>query len=741
VSERTQRAACGYIRRGFAPIPVPDGEKSPGRRGWESLRIAEEEVPGYWDDGQGVGVLLGEPSGWRVDIDLDADEAVKIAGRFLPATLTSGRESRPHTHLWFVSEGATSQDWKDSDGKKLVELRSTGRQTIVAPSTHPSGDLYVWHPGLDIAEVPAGELAARCRELATAALIARHVPPEGSRHDFAMALAGLLLRPGRLDEAEVLKLLLAGWHAAGADSREAVQDLEGIVSDTARNLADGRPVVGGRTLEEAAPGMARVLGRWWDWRDGRDASGRAVTGGAASAGALLSDVTPEEIAWLWPGRLPRGKLVLVDGDPGLGKSVVTLDLAARVSVGAGFPDGAPSEGAGVVLLSAEDGLADTIRPRFDAAGGNPARAVALSTVPDAEGNERQIALPGDLATVEAAIGRVGAALVVIDPLMAFLSGDVNSHRDQDVRRALAPLAKLAERTGAVVLVVRHLNKAAGGNPLYRGGGSIGIVGAARMAFVVGAHPEDDERRVLAPIKANLAAPAPSLVFGLETAGNGAPRVRWEGETDLDAFALLSGPTDPEERYVLQEAKDLLRHVLSDGPVPAADVKKEARTADISERTLKTAKRGLGVVASREGEPGKRGGGRWLWHLPEPPGSIKGANPEHLPPKSDAGRANGGEVAYLRERRGDGLRGQSTEGVKGTEESCTLNWAPSVAQVVTELGRPGSGPRKALKTYLEKPSEERLMYVTKAVLHGRGMDLGEWERHRETVRRAIEGIDA
>jgi Bifunctional DNA primase/polymerase, N-terminal len=266
-TEKRRRAAAALIRRGVAVIPVPAGEKNPGRPGWEALRIAEEEIPHNWTNGQNVGLLCGKPSGWRVDVDLDADEAVKIAGRFLPPTLTSGRESRPHSHWWFVASGAESSDWKDVGGKKLVELRSTGRQTIVAPSTHPDGDEYVWHSeaGLKMSEMPAAELRERCRELATAALIARHVPTEGSRHDYAMALAGFVLRGGRMEADLALKVFKAAWYAAGADTREALRDLEGIVSDTAENLAAGEPVVGGPTLEEYAPGIVRLLCKWWGW--------------------------------------------------------------------------------------------------------------------------------------------------------------------------------------------------------------------------------------------------------------------------------------------------------------------------------------------------------------------------------------------------------------------------------------------------------------------------------------------
>src|SRR5215208_6657852 len=274
-------------------------------------------------------------------------------------------------------------------------------------------------------------------------------------------------------------------------------------------------------------------------------------------GKLLSGVEAEKVSWLWPSWLALGKLALVDGDPGLGKSAMTLDLAARVSAGMAFPDGAECEPAGVVLLSAEDGLADTIRPRLDAAGADTSRILALATVPDENGHDRLLSIPEDLPLIEKGITRVRAGLIIVDPLMAFLSGDTNSHRDQDVRRALAPLAGLAERTGAAVLVIRHLNKASANNPLYRGGGSIGIIGAARMAFVVGKDPQDENRRVLAPTKSNLAMPPQSLMFGLEEAESGSVRVNWLGSSAVSAKDLLATPQDHEHADARSEAVEFL----------------------------------------------------------------------------------------------------------------------------------------------------------------------------------------
>lgn len=257
MSAKTQGWARRYIERGFAPIPVPAGSKNPGREGWQDLRLTLEDIPRYFNNGQNVGAFNGEPSGWRVCADLDVPETANLAGRFLAPTLTSGRESRPHSHWWYIAPGVETEKFKDMGGTMLLELRSTGCQTIVAPSVHPSGERYVWHSetGLEIARIEPAELKARLRELATAALIARHLPAikdeatneGGGRHDYAMALSGFLLRSGRLDEQRVLKILAAardakGWPGEGL-KREAHRDLEGIVQDTVENLAAGEPVV------------------------------------------------------------------------------------------------------------------------------------------------------------------------------------------------------------------------------------------------------------------------------------------------------------------------------------------------------------------------------------------------------------------------------------------------------------------------------------------------------------------
>jgi hypothetical protein len=329
----------------------------------------------------------------------------------------------------------------------------------------------------------------------------------------------------------------------------------------------------------------------------------------------LASVESRAVEWLWPGRIPRGKLTILDGDPGLGKSAVALDLAARVSAGRAMPDGSPPGASGaVVLLTYEDDLGDTIRPRLEAAGGDPARVFAFRIA--AEDGERLAEIPGDLGALEEVVKDHGVVLVIVDPLMAALTGDVNAHRDQDVRRALAILAKVAERTRAAVLVIRHLNKggAAGSNPLYRGGGSIGIIAAARSALLLARDPEDPERRVLAVTKANLAAPTPALGLRLVKA-EGALTIDWLGATQHSAEDLLAVPTDREERSALDEARDFLRDRLAGGPQPAEEVKRAGKAAGIFERTLERARHALGVTSRRQGfGPGAT----YVWWLPEAP---------------------------------------------------------------------------------------------------------------------------
>lgn len=328
----------------------------------------------------------------------------------------------------------------------------------------------------------------------------------------------------------------------------------------------------------------------------------------------LKDVKPERVSWLWGGRIPFGKLTLMEGDPGLGKSTIFLDLAARVSKGAAMPASDGHEAAGpsdVVILTAEDGLSDTVRPRLEAAGADLARIHSLRAIRKDDGEEVFPTLSEDLEQIERAIIETGAKLVGIDPVVSFIGSETNTWRDQDVRRILAPLAALAERLGVAIVLIRHLTKSNGAPAIYRGGGSIGFVAAVRSALLVARDPEEENRVVIASVKSNLAVKPGSLAYRLESAGTAA-RVVWDTTpVSISADDLLAAQASGEDRTARGEAADFLRSALGEGPCPADEVRREARKAGISDRTLDRAKAALGVTASREGFGS---GGVWKWAL-------------------------------------------------------------------------------------------------------------------------------
>ena len=275
MSAKTQAYASRYIELGYATIPVPAGVKNPNRRGWEQERYTLEDVPRCWNNGQNIGLLTGSVSGWLVDVDLDVPEAVSIAGRFLEPTRTSGHGEQLDLHWWYLAEAARTRDYLDTDGrKKLIELRANGRQTLVAPSLHPDGNEYAWNLALELVTVEARELEQAVNKLATATLIACHLPEHrrfggGGRHDFALALAGYMVRNNRLNRQTVLSVLRDAWDAKGwpsqQDRREAHRDLERAVEDTTQKLEQGKKVKGGRKLEEMEPRMAARIADYWEW--------------------------------------------------------------------------------------------------------------------------------------------------------------------------------------------------------------------------------------------------------------------------------------------------------------------------------------------------------------------------------------------------------------------------------------------------------------------------------------------
>lgn len=333
---------------------------------------------------------------------------------------------------------------------------------------------------------------------------------------------------------------------------------------------------------------------------------------------LLSSVERRPIVWLWERRIAIGKLSIVAGDPDQGKSAAVLDLAARITTGSPLPgEGARREPAGVVLLSAEDDMADTVGPRFDAAGGD-SRLLGFP--------ENDVWNLGNMALLEAYImafeQETGAKcrLVILDPLSCFL-GKVDSHNNSEVRGVLAPLSAMAARRAVAVVCVHHFRKG-GGKALHQGMGSLAFTAAARAVFGVVRDPEDQtgERSLWGCIKNNISPDRDGLAFRRVPVGD-VFRVVWEADAipnlDMDSVLNFGEPRGPgRPPAAREEAESFLLAELADGPRPSADIFASGRKEGHVKNTIYRAAESLGVVKKKT-----RFDGGWTWELPSEDSQI------------------------------------------------------------------------------------------------------------------------
>lgn len=328
----------------------------------------------------------------------------------------------------------------------------------------------------------------------------------------------------------------------------------------------------------------------------------------------LADVEARPIDWLWPQRLALGRLSLLVGRPGCGKSFVTCDMASRVSTGTPWPDGSACPRGSVLLLASEDDAGDTIRPRLDAHKADVSRVHMLQGVQridDAGEAAESMFTLADLASLEQALLRCeDCRLLVIDPIGSYLGGKVDAHRDNEVRSVLAPVGQLAEKHNVAVLVICHTRKGASASADDTAMGSRAFTGIARSVWHLSRDSDDNNRRLLLPGKSNIAAEQSGLAF---TIGGEPASVRWEQDpvamTADEALARANSPRG--ETTALEEAVRWLEEHLEAGPVPAKQLKEAAKADGLSVRTLERGKAKLGVVACPDGF-----GGPWVWKLPE-----------------------------------------------------------------------------------------------------------------------------
>jgi AAA domain len=333
-----------------------------------------------------------------------------------------------------------------------------------------------------------------------------------------------------------------------------------------------------------------------------------------------SDIAIAPVDWLWPGRVAIGKLTLIAGEPGLGKSQVALAMVAAVTTGGAWPCGEGRAPLGnVIILAAEDGAADTMVPRLEAAGADRRRVHIVSAVRDDAGH-RAFNLAADLELLKQKICEVGnVQMVVIDPISSYLGARIDSHNNTAVRGTLEPVCEMADRLHVAIVAITHQPKGTGTAAMHRFIGSIAFVAAARAAYIVTRDPDDENRRLFLPVKNNLAPLGKGLAFRLEQRivaepGIVASSITWDAAPVTITADKALAATDVAREGAASprtEAEEYLRDKLSAGRVPVEEVNEHARALSIAPRTLARARKALGVRTVKDGF-----GGGWLLSLPD-----------------------------------------------------------------------------------------------------------------------------
>lgn len=598
--------ALDYINAGLVLVAIPRGLKGPRVEGWNRLEncITTIEQAAKLNGGN---IGLAHTYARTCAIDFDnfekgaawlTERGVDVAALMMrddAVQIISGRANRAKL-LYRLPDGVEPLPTKklDAIGLELRCATSDGLtvQDVLPPSIHPdTGQSYKWRGNWRQLPTLPGELLTMWRDLLAST-------GGKSRLDYKAVLAGV--PEGARDET-LFK------YAASLQARKVP-------------LAEALVLAEHAALNCIPPFDARAARRKVEsvYRHYQPPAGSYTS---SIIVRRIADVAAERIQWLWENHIARGKLTAIAGDPGLGKSQLTTSMAAVTSTGGRWPvDRTPCAPGSVVILSAEDGAADTIRPRLEAADADLARCFVIDAVRDVgergESRQRGFSLDKDAARLGTLLDELGdVALVIVDPISAYLGG-IDSHNNAEVRGLLAPLAKVAEEHAAAFVLVSHLTKGANTKALMKIMGSLAFVAAARAAFVVARDPDDDsgQRRLFLPVKNNLAPDSEGLAFRIEgvTLPNGiaTSRVSWEAEAVTMTADEALAPRDEDRAPRRREAEEWLRMQLASGPMSQPQLEQNAKVAGLSWATVRIAKQRLGVKSRKVG--GRAG--KWEWEL-------------------------------------------------------------------------------------------------------------------------------
>jgi len=625
--------ATTALTLGMAPIPVPGGVKGDMPTGWGEFcdRPAREQEFAHWTEygcWGGLALACGSEIGTSIvalDFDVGFESSSESNELYQAALQAAGyveRSPRGGLHTLFRCAGGFPAR---IGALPKVDVLGHGRCVIVAPTKNYEtirGDLTT------IKEMPP-DLEARVLSLVTkpqppltkggvrARADGNHGEmyagaPKGRRNETGARVAGSLIT--RICDHDMALAAFHDWNERNTppmDDSEVVSIFESIWK---RHQAreDRRDVPARDDANSAGTPAAAVGDTAMDLPSSDIGTGVLIMRKAAN-------IIPEPTFWLWKPYIPAGEITILDGDPGVGKSSATLDMATRVTLGKSFPGHfEPTTPGDVLLLTYEDSPAKTIVPRLQKAGADLDRVHIIEG--QRRGNTAELVTFRDLDVLEEALIRVRPRLVIVDPIDNAIGGETDMNAANSVRGVLTPVARLAAKHNVAIVIVRHLRKASADRAVYRGLGSIAFSGIARSILLAGVTP--DGGRAMAHAKSNLAAPGPSLSYAIDDNG-----FAWGSIVQVTAADILTRVETGKKRT--QIAEDFLEAVLADGPVPAEAVKAQARAGGISKHALEKAKARLGVTHRQE--PRKdagRGMGPSVWSLPgdeqdEPESSSSG----------------------------------------------------------------------------------------------------------------------
>ena len=569
----TLNAALEYATQFGWPV-IPCKRKTPlTRNGYRDATVEPSQIRQWWQ--RHPDANIGIPSGKRSGFDaLDVDS--KYYGDEALEELTSVNGRLPETPEAITGSGGRHILFRHEDGvtnssgnlPKGLDVRGEGGYIIVAPSLHENGRQYNWEDSCRPENVALAPWPAWLLSILRPGN-GKHVVepvggdiPEGQRNTTLTSLAGSMRRHDMGEEA----------------IREALR---------VENRNRCKPPLPDSEVQSIARSSTR-------FRAAAKEGAQKQKIDPLSALCCVAEVESEVVHWLWEPRIPIGHLTGLEGDPGAGKSFLTQAIATGLSCGQGLPGSEAFPPVNTLLLTAEDHVPTTVRPRLEAMGANLARIFA---------HDDAFPLVGEgLEHLEMLVARTSARLVVVDPIVAYLLPETDMHRANAVRAILTGLASLAKRRNCAMVIVRHLAKGTASKAIYRGLGSIDFAAAYRSILLAGHDADDQEARGLVQIKNNLAPSAEAIGYRVEHG-----RFRWMGPTNITSDRILA----PEaEASALGDARSYLLEVLQDGPKPVKEIMEEARAMGISAATLRRAREALNI------KPDKTGFQKaWVWELP------------------------------------------------------------------------------------------------------------------------------